>query len=131
MARWPDLVRYIKSNYRIDEETEQGLTLQFGISDTGRSQRVIVHRSQGVDSRDEWALIMSPVAKLGAINLERALEAASSALCGGLVLHGTLLVFRHAVPLENLDLNEFVRPLELVMVVADDLERRLAGSDTF
>jgi hypothetical protein len=35
------------------------------------------------------------------------------------------------VPLANLDINEFERPLHLITVAADQLEKDLVGGDAF
>jgi hypothetical protein len=41
------------------------------------------------------------------------------------------LIYRHAVPLANLDVNEFERPLELVTLAADRLEHSISGGDVY
>jgi hypothetical protein len=42
-----------------------------------------------------------------------------------------VLTIRHAVPLANLNINEFERPLSLVTNTADQLERQLTGADEY
>lgn len=52
-------------------------------------------------------------------------------MCGGLAIVNDFLMVRHTVPLLNLNLNEFERPLLLVTTTADDLEQELVGGDRF
>ncbi len=42
-----------------------------------------------------------------------------------------LLTIRHSVPLLNLNINEFERPLALVTTTADRFERELTGGDRY
>ena len=49
-------------------------------------------------------------------------------VCGGLALAGDNLTLQHAIRLVNLDVNEFERPLQLVMSSADELEVSLTAS---
>ena len=44
---------------------------------------------------------------------------------------GEHVVLRHSLPLENLDINEFVDPLALVAGVADELEEKFTGGDGY
>lgn len=47
------------------------------------------------------------------MDLSRALKEIGETVCGGMALMGKLVTFRHAVPLLNLNINEFERPLLL------------------
>ena len=52
-------------------------------------------------------------------------------VCGGIAAMGDLVTVRHSVPLLNLDINEFERPLGLVTGTADRLEQQFQGGDQF
>jgi hypothetical protein len=103
------------------------------IFDTGelRSQIVMVWRVTLDDGAEEWLQIESPFAELGTVDLGRALQEVGQIVCGALAIVGNVLTIRHAAPLENLNINEFERPLGLVTNTADRLEHILSGGDQF
>ncbi|MFG2052825.1 hypothetical protein ACGFI9_02240 [Micromonospora sp. NPDC048930] len=130
MATWADLMSYVRSNYRIAEERPNLIKLVF---ETGnlRSQAVLLWHLTLADGEEEWVQIESSFGELGSVNLARALEEVGNTVCGGMAVVGDLLTFRHAVPLLNLNINEFERPLALVTSTADNLERVLTGADRY
>lgn len=132
MATWDELTGAVRANFKIANEEPNMLMMLFETGDD-RSQSVILARQTLMDGEEEWIQIMSPVADLSSteVDFQAALQVAGEIVCGGLALVGPLLVIRHAVPLENLDINEFMRPLMLVTSTADELEQALVGSDTF
>lgn len=129
MATWEDLSSYVKRNYRVDEH-DGVLRLVFDVGD-GRSQMVLLSREALLDGREEWVQIASPFAELGNVSLQRVLEITGGIVCGGAGLVGRTLVLKHAVPLADMSVEEFERPLALVMGTADRLERDLAGGDNY
>jgi hypothetical protein len=126
MAMWSDLVAYVRANYRVAEENPNMLHMVF---DTGnlRSQMVFLWRQTLMDGQEEWVQIESPFAEVGSVDLQRALEEVGGVVCGGAAINGGHLLVRHSVPLANLNINEFERPLALVTTTADRLERELDG----
>jgi hypothetical protein len=130
MATWSDLVGYVRANYRVAEEKPNMLQMVF---DTGnlRSQLVFLWRQTLMGGEEEWVQIESPFAKVGSVDLQRALEEVGGVVCGGAAIDSGHLLIRHAVPLGNLNINEFERPLHLVTTTADHLERELDGSDRY
>ncbi|MEI6620544.1 MAG: hypothetical protein WCP28_01380 [Actinomycetes bacterium] len=127
MATWPELVAFIRAHYKVAESTNGALTLHFR-TEADRSQTVMVFNTP-LQTGEEWIQIESPIGKLDAIDLRAALKEIGSTVCGGLASTGQFLTFRHAVPLANLDSNEFQRPLNLVVNTADRLEKKLTGAD--
>jgi hypothetical protein len=75
--------------------------------------------------------IESPIAEIGALNPRQVLEEVGNVVCGGAAVVDGHVVLRHAVPLLNLNVNEFERPLILVTSTADHLEHKLVGSDKY
>jgi hypothetical protein len=130
MATWQDLANYIRAHYKVAEEGPGMMKLIF---DTGelRSQIVMVWRVTLDDGAEEWLQIESPFAELGTVDLGRALQEVGQIVCGALAIVGNVLTIRHAAPLENLNINEFERPLGLVTNTADRLEHILSGGDQF
>ncbi|MEU5909679.1 hypothetical protein [Micromonospora sp. NPDC047527] len=130
MATWADLTSYIRSNYKIAEERPGLIKLVF---ETGnlRSQVVLIWHLTLADAEEEWVQIESSFGDLGSVNLARALQEIGNTVCGGMALTGDLVTFRHAVPLLNLNINEFERPLALVTTTADHLEHLLTGADRY
>jgi hypothetical protein len=131
MATWQDVTEYVRSHYKIAGE-EKGLMIKL-VFETGemRSQLVLLTHHTLLDDAEEWLQISSPVASLGQVDLEKFLEEVGDTVCGGGALVGDLLIVRHAVPLLNLNINEFERPLTLVTTTADRLERELVGGDKY
>ena len=131
MATWSDLKAYIHSNYKIADEREDMIKLIFDVGGM-RSQVVIVWHVQLSGNGEHWIQIESPFGELGQVDLSAALQAVGNTVCGGMALAGgTLVTFRHSVPLEDLSINEFEAPLALVTGTADRLEQSLTGGDKF
>jgi hypothetical protein len=102
------------------------------IFDTGgmRSQVVIVWHMR-LNDGEEWVQIESPFAELGSVDLGQALQQIGNTVCGGMAMFSNLVTFRHSLPLDNLNINEFESPLRLVTTTADNLEKMLVGGDRF
>lgn len=130
MATWEDLVAFVRSEYRVTrmEPEEVRLLLEF---DDERRQMVILSR-EVMDKREEWVQIASPCGKADEVDLRQLLaELGETSVVGGAVIMGEYVVLRHALPLENLDINEFVDPLGLVAGTADMIEERYVGGDGY
>ena len=52
-------------------------------------------------------------------------------MCGAVAVIQDTVIFRHSVPLENLDVNEFESPLALVTTAADYIESMVTGADEY
>jgi len=92
---------------------------------------VAVHHVTDPDGA-EWLEISSPVGRADAIDLRRLLELAGEATVGGAAVVDGVALLKHAAPLEDLSvLEEFARPLELLVARADTLEQELTQSDEF
>jgi hypothetical protein len=133
MASWQQIRQYISESFTVNKDLGESILLQFNVEGQ-RSQLVMVSHHQLMDGAEDWLVIESPIGPLARVDLQRALVQTDGMTCGGLgVLTGQpdLLAVRHAVPLENLDLNEFQRPLGLVTVMADTFEAAFIGGDQF
>lgn len=135
MATWRDLVTFIRREYEImrDEPDEIRIRIHYGEPEDReqRTQMVVVAR-EVLDGREDWIQIACPFARLEQVDLVRVLtEVGATTVVGGIVLMGPYLVLRHSLPLLNLDINEFVDPLEMVTGAADDLEEMFTGRDDF
>jgi hypothetical protein len=130
MATWSDLAGYVRSNYKIADENSRMIKMVF---ETGnlRSQLVFLWRQSLMDGGEEWVQIESPIAEVGSLNPRQVLEEVGNVVCGGAAVVDGHVVLRHAVPLLNLNVNEFERPLILVTSTADHLEHKLVGSDKY
>jgi hypothetical protein len=132
MASWDDVVAFVRSEstYRITkiESDEIRLVVEF---DDERRQMVIVLR-EVLDKHEEWVQIASPCGRADEIDLATVLrELGDTTVVGGAAVVGEHLVIRHALPLENLDINEFVDPLALIAGTADQIEERFVGGDGY
>ena len=137
MATWRELVAFIRSEYEVigDEPDEIRILVRYNPDDedekSGRSQMVVVAR-EVLDRRETWVQIASPFARVQEVDLRAVLEeVGNTTVVGGVALIGEYVVLRHSLPLVNLDINEFVDPLELVTGSAEMLERQFIGRDDF
>jgi len=130
MTTWNDLTLFVKNKYKISDEQPNMIKLIF---ETGgmRSQVVILWHMTLANGSEEWVQIESPFGELGSIDLAQALQAVGNTVCGGMALFGNMVTFRHSLPLENLNINEFESPLALVTTTADQFEKTLVGGDKF
>jgi hypothetical protein len=76
-------------------------------------------------------VIASGFGDANAIDLRAALEHVGQMVCGAMAVEGGVAILRHAAPLIALDVNEFERPLQLVVSSAGQLEQQFSGSDTY
>jgi hypothetical protein len=130
MASWSDLVTFIRTEYRVSRVEPDEIRIEVEFEDE-RRQAVVVYR-EVLDQREEWVQIASPCGKAAEVNLLALLtEIGATAVVGGLVIMGEYVAVRHSLPLENLDINEFVDPLALVAGVADELEEKFTGGDGY
>lgn len=130
MASWANFVQYVRANYKIADETPDAVSMIFDTGG-GRSQLLFLFHRRLMDGKEDWVQIESPFADLAASNLRRVLEEVGQLVCGGAVATGDKVVFRHSLPLANMDPNEFERPLILVVTSADRLEQKLTGGDRY
>ncbi|GAA1798735.1 hypothetical protein GCM10009682_20390 [Luedemannella flava] len=129
MATWNDVVSYVRANYKVSDEGPNKLKLVFETEDLRTQVVVLWHLT--LNNTEEWVQIESPFGELGNLNLAHALQQVADKVCGGIGLFGNMVTYRHAVPLDNLNINELERPLALVTTTADRLERELTGGDQF
>lgn len=126
---WEDLVRYVNSKYKVAKQAESFLALVFETGN-GRSQVVFLTRHLLMGGTEEWLQISSPIGDASKINLRAVLLDVGNMVCGGLAIYEDMLVIRDALPLAELDENEFERPLVLITTSADRLEKKYFGTDT-
>jgi hypothetical protein len=130
VTTWTDVINYVRTRHEVLEDT--GSWLRFRLECEGdRMQQVAVHHVADLDGA-EWLEISSPVGRADAIDLRRLLELAGEATIGGAAVVDGVALLKHAAPLEDLSvLEEFARPLELLVARADRLEQELTQSDEF
>lgn len=135
MADWADLVGYIRHEYRVilDEPDEIRVRMSFGddAETEGRAQVMVIAR-EVFDQREDWVQIATPFARVDEVDLLAVLtEVGNTLVVGGVVVMGEHVVLRHSLPLINLDINEFIDPLELVAGSAELLEQQFTGRDDY
>ncbi|GAA4524494.1 hypothetical protein [Amycolatopsis samaneae] len=136
MAEWRDLVTFIRQSYRVvrDEPDEIRIRLVFGSDDPDTENRaqIVVIAHEIFDRKEDWVQIATPFARADEVDLLSVLtEIGETIVVGGAVVMGEHLVLRHSLPLINLDINEFIDPLELVAGSAELLEQQFTGRDDY
>lgn len=130
MASWKELRDHVAANYKIADERDRMIRLLFDAGNN-RSQVVFLWHHALRDGTEDWVQIESPIGDLANVPFIPLMREVDKTLCGGIGATGDIVTYRHSVPLENLDLNEFERPLMLVVMTADRLEHKLVGADRF
>ena len=130
MSNWNQLRDYIIAKYKVADEETGMIKLIFDVG-TQRSQVVFIWHRALMEGAEEWVQIESPIGELEEVSFVPLMREVATTMCGGIGAVGDLVTYRHSLPLENLDINEFERPLALVTTTADRLEKKLVGGDRF
>lgn len=136
MATWAHLAEYVRRSYEVisDEPEELRVLVGFGDEDEDddpRTQVVIICR-EVLDRQHEWVQIASPCGLVATVDLKALLEeVGKSTVACGVAIMGDHVVVRHALPLANLDIEEFTEPLALLAGTADTLEEQFWGGDGY
>jgi len=130
VTTWTDVINYVRTRHEVLEDT--GSWLRFRLECAGdRTQQVTLHHVPDLDGA-EWLEISSPVGRADAIDLRRLLELAGENSIGGAAVVDGVALLKYTAPLEDLSvLDEFARPLELLVARADSLEQELTKADEF
>lgn len=128
MATWTDVRNYLHGNYRVDTDNGDLVKMLFHFTD-GRSQFIYVRYAESSGTGSGFAQIESPIGELRQVDLRVLLRHVETIVCGGLSLVGGMVTLRHAVPLDDMSVEEFEFPLHAIAGSADDLERRVSFTD--
>ena len=129
MATWDQLANYVRSTYSLKTDEPGHILLLFAVGDE-RSQFVHLFH-QEMEGGEHWVQIESPICEATTAQIEASARAAGDAVCGAVAVIQDTVIFRHSVPLENLDVNEFESPLSLVTTAADHIESMVTGADEY
>lgn len=131
VASWGDLTAFVRSEYQVIEDTGDELRILIEYEDDDRSQ-VIIITHEILDKREDWVQVASVCGPVSKVNLRQLLTeiGETSVVCGAVIMDEHV-VLRHALPLENLQINEFTDPLSFVADTADQLEEIFFGGDGY
>lgn len=130
MATWNDLCKYLRVDPEIMKEDANSIPIGLAYED-GRPQVVFLWKRVLHDGTEERVQIESPIGEFTPQNVAAAVRAAEDSVVGGIGRSGDVVTCRYAVPLQNLDMNAFLRPLRLATVSADQFEKRVFGADKY
>jgi hypothetical protein len=131
MATWADLVAYVRSEYRVIRELPDEIRIEVGFEEDERTQIVILAHAV-LDGKEDWVQVLSPCGRADQVNLTHLLaELGNTTVVSGAVIMGDHVALRHSIPLSNLDINEFVDPVELLAGTADELEEKFLHGDEY
>ena len=131
MATWDDLVAYVRSEYRVVREGKDEIRIEVGFEEDDRTQIVILARAV-LDAKEDWVQVLSFCGRTDQVDLQRLLaELGNTSVVAGAVILGDHVALRHSLPLSNLDINEFVDPVELLAGTADQLEEMFIQGDEY
>jgi len=131
MATWDDLAAFVRSEYEVIRDEGDEIRILVEYEDEERSQVIIICR-EVLDGREDWVQLASICGLAAKVDLHRLLEeiGRTTVVCGAAIM-GDHVVLRHALPLENLDINEFADPLSFVAGTADHFEEMFFGGDSY
>ena len=126
MATWQQVKSYIYSNYKVSDDSGDGLWLLFQ-TEGGRSQRIKIAL---VDTGNEFSsvLFMSPVAAWSQVSADRALRATEQvpvSICST----GDYIFAMHSQLIASIDEAEIDLPMAMITFRADQLEKLLGLGD--
>lgn len=134
MATWTDLVNYVHNEYKIidSQPDEVRILVEYGDEDELERSQVVMICREVLDDREDWVQIASVCGPVANVDLHKLLVdmGETTVVCGAIVMNDHVVI-RDALPLENLDLNEFVDPLTFVAATADHLEETFWGGDGY
>lgn len=130
MATWGDIATFVRSEYKVIEDTGDEIRILIEYEDH-RSQVIMICREE-LDKREDWVQIASVCGRVADVDLHRLLAeiGETSVVCGAVIM-GEHVVLRHSIPLMNLDINEFLDPLTFVSDTADHIEEIFFGGDGY
>lgn len=130
MATWDDIAAFVRSEYRVIEDTGDEIRILIEYEDD-RSQVIMVCR-EVLDKKEDWVQVASVCGLVADVDLRLLLKeiGETSVVCGAVIM-GEHVVLRHSLPLMNLDINEFLDPLQLVADTADHVEEAFFGGDGY
>ena len=131
MATWQEIKSYIHSNYKVQEDAGELLTLVFSV-DGGRGRSQLIHVLSFIEEGNPLShvVMFSPIGEMAQIDAGRALKEASQYTFGvGLV--GDLLGIKHTQLSATIDPSEIDVPFDIITEIADALEKALVGGDRF
>lgn len=123
MATQQQAIDFMKSKYQVEDLGEGLYKMTFTLSE-GRSQVILA------TFNDNWIMFSSKFASTDDMTPKQALEKSSDWICG-IQMIGEAYYIRNVVSLKDLDESDFVENLELVMNVADIIEEKFVGGDSF
>jgi len=127
MATWND-VKELLSNKYPHKETDEGIILLQKFTN-GRQQMICVFPKDVKGA--VWVDISSVIGTIKPEDLDAALEEVAGCYAGGLIKVDDLYGVRHCMPIADLSLEEILDPLLVIASVADLLESKFIGEDTF
>lgn len=132
MATWSSVENYLFSNYRCEKLEGGAIKLIFDMTDTGRTQVVLVVPGGPDALNPSWMDMHSPIGDLGTFSIETALQETAKYVAGGLSLWaGSIVTVRNSIPLADLDANEIDEPMRVLCALGDLLESQLTGQDAY
>ena len=121
MASWEEVRSFMRNNYVVNDESEDGSVLTL-IFDDGGKRTQLMH----VALSGEWILMASPFAKVGHVTHAQALDSAE--MFGARIIGDTHYLVHYQL-LATVDTDEMKKPMGMLAFQADQIELRLLGTD--
>lgn len=125
MATWNQLKQFIRENLKVLEDG--GDVIEMGFEFDGGNDVVVLVERVGNSQIGEWAQVEAAFAKIDEVDLDAAVRKSENILCGGIACNGEYATLRHSVPLEDVDGNEILIPINAIASSANDFISEFGG----
>lgn len=129
MATWKQIKDFLRGNFNIAEDSGDMFKLIFNV-DNDRSQIIYIEKIKS-QNHDLWVELSSPIGTIENDEINDALEILNDKMCGGMVKIGDLHFVRHCMPIDNINGEDFIAIMNIIIGVADELEERFVGGDSY
>jgi hypothetical protein len=128
MATWNEVKNYVRSNYQVRSESDDGNMLHLIFeTEAGRSQMITVGF---LDTDPAFVTFRSVFASTSQVSALKAFEVAS-ATPFGIGMAGEIYFLNHAQLAATIDPDEIDVPMRWVTLFADYVEKQLGLGDSF
>lgn len=129
MARWSEVKRYLRNNYKISDQKQDWLKLEFE-TNGDRSQLLFVEKKES-NKGIEWIEISSPIGVVDQYEIPDILEDNVVEFGEVVMENDGLLLLRHAIKAEKLSNNELELTMSYITEIADSIEEQFIGGDEY
>ena len=128
MTQWSDIQKHMRGNYRHADDEPAMMSLVWSYDD-GRHQKIILRRY--VTEEHDLVEFKSPFAREGGIDPSELLRDNAKLPLGAIALSGEVFIVIHNTLIHTLGTQDVDYLLQRIADIADSLEEKYGGGDSF